>query len=268
MPLAEFQSMSSDPVPCAYHNSNEVKAYTDVPSFHSYMPGQELDAEIQRRLVHGYYACTSYTDAQIGRVLDALRKVGLDDNTIVVVWGDHGYHLGDHGLWSKLTNFEAPTRTLMMMSVPGMTRGQQCRTMTEFVDIYPTVCELAGIEPPSWIDGTSLVPVLKNPRKRIKKYAFMQANRREIQGYSIRDSRYRYVEWVRGFKTCLPFDERQIVGCEFYDYEEDPLETKNAVGDPKYERRIERMRKELRRFYAEQYASPMSAPIARMLGTD
>ena len=84
MPLAEFQSMSSDPVPCAYHNSNEVKAYTDVPSFHSYMPGQELDAEIQRRLVHGYYACTSYTDAQIGRVLDALRKVGLDDNTIVV----------------------------------------------------------------------------------------------------------------------------------------------------------------------------------------
>ena len=94
MPLAEFQSMSSDPVPCAYHNSNEVKAYTDVPSFHSYMPGQELDAEIQRRLVHGYYACTSYTDAQIGRVLDALRKVGLDDNTIVVVWGDHGYHLG------------------------------------------------------------------------------------------------------------------------------------------------------------------------------
>ena len=268
MPLAEFQSMSSDPVPCAYHNSNEVKAYTDVPSFHSYMPGQELDAEIQRRLVHGYYACTSYTDAQIGRVLDALRKVGLDDNTIVVVWGDHGYHLGDHGLWSKLTNFEAPTRTLMMMSVPGMTRGQQCRTMTEFVDIYPTVCELAGIEPPSWIDGTSLVPVLKNPRKRIKKYAFMQANRREIQGYSIRDSRYRYVEWVRGFKTCLPFDERQIVGCEFYDYEEDPLETKNAVGDPKYERRIERMRKELRRFYAEHYVSPMSAPIARMLGTD
>ena len=147
MPLAEFQSMSSDPVPCAYHNSNEVKAYTDVPSFHSYMPGQELDAEIQRRLVHGYYACTSYTDAQIGRVLDALRKVGLDDNTIVVVWGDHGYHLSDHGLWSKLTNFEAPTRTLLMMSVPGMTRGQQCRTMTEFVDIYPTVCELAGIPP-------------------------------------------------------------------------------------------------------------------------
>ena len=203
MPLAEFQSMSSDPVPCAYHNSNEVKAYTDVPSFHSYMPGQELDAEIQRRLVHGYYACTSYTDAQIGRVLDALRKVGLDDNTIVVVWGDHGYHLGDHGLWSKLTNFEAPTRTLLMMSVPGMTRGQQCRTMTEFVDIYPTVCELAGIEPPSWIDGTSLVPVLKNPRKRIKRYAFMQANRREIQGYSIRDSRYRYVDELKRMGVVL-----------------------------------------------------------------
>ncbi len=88
--IDEFRS-----VPCAYHNSNEVKAYTDVPSFHSYMPGQELDAEIQRRLVHGYYACTSYTDAQIGRVLDALRKVGLDDNTISS-WcgGDHGYHLG------------------------------------------------------------------------------------------------------------------------------------------------------------------------------
>lgn len=265
MPLAEFRTMSSDPVPCAYHNSNEVKAYTDVPSFHSYMPGQELDEEIQRRLVHGYYACTSYTDAQIGRVLDALEEAGLAENTVVVVWGDHGYHLGDHGLWSKLTNFEAPTRTLLMMSVPGMTGGGKCRTMTEFVDIYPTLCDLAGIEPPSWIDGVSLVPVLKNPRKSVKKYAFMQANRQEIQGYSIRDGRYRYVEWVRGFKTCLPFDEGQIVGCEFYDYGTDPLETRNAVKDPEYRGRIERMRGALRRFYAEQYASPMSAPIARML---
>ena len=84
-------------------------------------------------------------------------------------------------------------------------------------------------------------------------------------GYSIRDGRYRYVEWVRGFKTCLPFDEGQIVGCEFYDYGTDPLETRNAVKDPEYRGRIERMRGALRRFYAEQYASPMSAPIARML---
>ena len=119
--------------------------------------------------------------------------------------------------------------------------------------------------PPGGVDGVSLVPVWKKPRKSGKKYACMQANRQEIQGYSIRDGRYRYVEWVRGFKTCLPFDEEQVIGCEFYDYETDPLETTNAIADPKYKRRIERMRAELRRFYAEQYASPMSAPIARML---
>lgn len=265
MPLAEFRTMSANPVPCAYHNSNEVKAYTDVPAFHSYMPGQELDEPTQRRLVHGYYACASYTDAQIGRVLDALEEAGLAENTIVVVWGDHGYHLGDHGLWSKLTNFEAPTRTLLMISAPGMSAGKQCRTMTEFVDIYPTICDLAGVDAPEVIDGVSLKPVLKNPRKQVKEYAIMQANRQEIQGYSIRNERYRYVEWVRGFKTCLPFDPEQIVGCEFYDYEADPLETTNAIDDPKCKRQIEKMRAELRHFYDQQYASPMSAPIARML---
>lgn len=265
MPLAEMQGMAENPVLCAYHNSNEVKAYTDMPSFHSYVPGQELDAEIQRKLVHGYYACTSYVDAQLGRLLDALEEQGLADNTIVVVWGDHGYHLGDHGLWSKLTNFEAPTRTLLMIAAPGKTEGGKCRTITEFVDIYPTLCELAGVEAPPVIDGVSLVPTLRNPKAKVKEYAFMQANRQEIQGYSIRDGRYRYVEWVRGFKTCLPFDAEQIVGCEFYDYQTDSLETVNAVDDPRYKNQIGKMRSRLRRFYDEQYASPMSAPIAAMI---
>lgn len=264
MPLAEFRTMSENPILCAYHNSNEVKAYTDIPSFHSFMPGQELDEDIQKQLIHGYYACTSYTDAQIGKVLDALEENGLADNTIVVVWGDHGYHLGDHGLWSKLTNFEAPTRTLMMISAPGMQEGKKCRSITEFVDIYPTLCDLAGLDVPENLDGTSLVKVLKNPKTKVKDYAFMQANRQEIQGYSIRDGRYRYVEWVRGFKTCLEYDPSAVVGREFYDYTADPLETRNAIDDPKYRSQIKKMETRLHRFYQEQLESPMSEKIAEL----
>lgn len=262
MPLAEFRQMSADPVLCAYHNSNEVKAYTDIPSFHSFMPGEELDEDIQRQLIHGYYACASYTDAQIGKVLDALEDSGLAENTIVVVWGDHGYHLGDHGLWSKLTNFESPTRTVLMISAPDTKKGVKCRTMTEFVDVFPTLCELAGLVIPQGLDGTSLVRLMNNPKAKVKDYAFMQANRQEIQGYSIRDGRYRYVEWVRGFNTTMEFDPGQVVGREFYDYATDPLETENAVRDPRYRKQVKKMEERLHRFYEEQRESPACKAMA------
>lgn len=262
MPLAEFQQMSSDPVEYAYHPSNELKVYTDIPSFHSYVDTQHLDEQTQRRVIHAYYACVSYIDAQVGRVLDALERNGLADNTIIVLWGDHGYHLGDHGLWNKLTNFEQATRVCMMIAAPGMKQGVRSASLAEFLDIYPTLCQLAGCPAPENLDGVSLVPVLKNPKARVKEYAVSQYHRKEVQGYAIRDSRYRYVEWVGDFKTYMPFDGHEVVGRELYDYDNDPLERVNLADDPRYAKVVRKLSGELHAFYDRQYRSPMSAPIA------
>lgn len=118
MPVAEFQEMSTDPVEYAYHNSLELKGYSDIPPFESFVDTKHLDTETQKRLLHAYYACISYTDAQIGKVLEALEKEGLADNTIVIMFGDHGYHLGDHGMWNKLSDFEQSTHVPLIVSAP------------------------------------------------------------------------------------------------------------------------------------------------------
>ena len=129
------------------------------------------------RLLHAYYACISYTDAQVGKVLDALEKEGLADNTVVILYGDHGYHLGDHGLWNKMTNFDNATRVPLIVSAPGMKKGVKSASMVEFLDIFPTVCELTKTAHPQQLDGKSLVPVLKNPKAKIKDYAMSQYSR-------------------------------------------------------------------------------------------
>ena len=115
---------------------------------------------------------------------------------------------------------------------------------------------------PQGLDGTSLVRLMNNPKAKVKDYAFMQANRQEIQGYSIRDGRYRYVEWVRGFNTTMEFDPGQVVGREFYDYATDPLETENAVRDPRYRKQVKKMEERLHRFYEEQRESPACKAMA------
>ena len=112
-------------------------------------------------MIHGYYAATSYMDAQLGRVLDELDRLELGDNTIIVLWGDHGWHLGDHGMWCKHTNYEQATRAPLIFAVPGLPKGQRIRDIVEFVDIYPTLCDLAGIERPAQLQGDSLAGVLR-----------------------------------------------------------------------------------------------------------
>lgn len=261
-PLAEFQQMSSDPVYYAYHNSWEVKYYNDILPFFNYVDSKHLDTETQKRLIHGYYACVSYADAQIGKILKALDDAGLRENTIVVLWGDHGYHLGDHGLWNKCTNFENSTRTPMIFSVPGLKHDVKYNHVSEFVDIFPTLCELCGIDQPSGLDGVSLVPALKNQKKKVKDYAVSQYHRETIQGYAIRDERYRFVEWYDSFRTFVKFTNQKTVGCELYDYKTDPMETKNLAGDPRYASVVKRFRERLYAFYNEQYNSPHAQAVA------
>src|SRR5205814_9142562 len=129
-----------------------------------------------RTLIHGYHAAVSYVDAQIGRVLDELDRLGLSSNTIIMLWGDHGWHLGDHGMWCKHTNYEEATRIPLLMAAPGTTKpGTRSRAMVESVDIYPTLCELAGLPIPTNpqpLEGKSLVPVLKDPTIKSKEAVF------------------------------------------------------------------------------------------------
>lgn len=285
MPVAEFQDMASDDVEYAYHNSLEVKGYSDIPPFESYQDTKHLDRETQKRLLHAYYACISYTDAQIGKVLDALDREGLTDNTIVILYGDHGYHLGDHGLWNKMTNFENATRVPLIISVPGMKKDVKSDSMVEFLDVFPTVCELTSTAHPQQLDGTSLVPVLRNPKRKVKDYVMSQYSRtttenytistdtdlkgkakeleEDIMGYAIRDPRYRLVEWTKGFKTYMPFDEGKVISYQLFDYEKDPQERHNLANDPAYAPVVKKLKKQLREYYARSYSSPMSEPIAR-----
>lgn len=262
MPLAEYQQMSSDPVLYAYHPSNELKVYSDIPPFHSYEDTKHLDTATQKRVIHAYYACVSYIDAQIGKLLDELESQGIAENTVIILWSDHGYHLGDHGLWNKLTNFENSTKSALMICAPDFKRDIKTDAVTEFVDIFPTVCDLAGIEKPGYLDGESLINVMQYPEKSKTDYAFGQFSRGNIYGYSCRDSRYRLVEWIENFRTYLPLEGKKIAGIELYDYEKDPLETTNLANDPKYKRVLEKIKRELHSFYSEQFERSKHHPVA------
>jgi iduronate 2-sulfatase len=181
----------------------------------------------QRELIHAYYACVSYMDAQIGRVLDELDRLELAENTMIVVWGDHGWHLGDHGIWTKHTNYEQANRIPLIIVAPGVAKpGSATRQPSETVDIFPTLAELCGLPPPQGPqrkDGLSLTPVLRDPTRTVRDHAYHCYPRGERMGRAIRTERYRLVEWKR--PGAIP-DTAEL---ELYDYEMDPLETRNLA---------------------------------------
>ncbi len=185
------------------------------------------EISIQRKLLHGYYAAASYADAQIGKVLDALDSLGLAENTIVVLWGDHGWHLGDHGYWTKHTNYEQANRIPIIIRAPGVTKpGSVTRQLAETVDLFPTVADLAGLNPPSGpqpIDGVSLVSVLRNPSKLVRNHAYHCYPRGQQIGRAIRTDRYRLIEWKK------PGASEESAVFELYDYLQDPAETRNLA---------------------------------------
>lgn len=261
--IAQWPKKSIGGPDIAYHNSGEMRSYTDIFPIDSNAKKNGLLAlpeAKQRELIHGYYACISYIDAQIGKILITLKETGLDKNTIIVVWGDHGWHLGDHSLWNKHSNFEQATRVPLIFSVPGLTKGANYTQPVEFVDIYPTLVDLINLPIPKYMDGKSLVPALKDNNAKIKDYAISQYPRgagkgaREIMGYSLRDTQYRLTEWVGDFFTTAKiFDEKMVRAVELYDYVNDPLETKNLVEDPKMKPIVVKLRKQLHDYYNQQY---------------
>jgi len=198
-----------------------------------------LPEDLQRELLHGYYACTSYIDAQVGRLLDALKANGVADNTIIVFWGDHGWHLGDHGIWCKHTNYEQATRVPLIIADPKFgDKGGKSTSPVEFLDVFPTLVDLAGLPAAPGLQGASLRPILADPSAKVKDFAVSQFprqnGRQEIMGYAYRDDRYRYVEWVRSYDSKLG-KAGEMVARELYDYVKDPSEQRNLIDDPEYQ---------------------------------
>lgn len=233
----------------AYHNSGELRgAYTDMPKEGPIPP------EIELELLHGYYASTAYVDAQIGKVIDHLEKVGLRENTIVILWGDHGYHLGDHDLWNKHTNFEQATRSPLIIAGPGVNGGVVTRTPTEFLDIYPTLCAMAGLPMPDQkLDGINLQPLFTNPDTALRQAARSQYPRgrdeNKLMGYSIRSERFRLTEWIMSDYQSGQFNG-PTEALELYDYANDPGETVNLAGDPEFAQTVTQMRPLLRELFS------------------
>ncbi len=236
--LAPYQERSENAVSLAYHNSGELMAYTDVPEFASFSDVKNLtmDEHKQRELIHGYYASTSYMDAQLGIVLDALKASGADKNTIIVLWGDHGWHLGDHGLWCKHTNFEQATRVPFLIVDPRAKGGKRITAPVELLDIYPTLCDYAQITPSDRVLGGSLRNFVEQgvAAKDDKPYAVSQYPRGMAMGYSLRTERYRYTVWVEWDKKTTASGNK-VKAVELYDYKVDPHEMNNVAKDKEYQ---------------------------------
>lgn len=203
----------------------ELNNYEPVPE------NPPLGSDLERSLIQGYYAAVSYMDAQLGRVLDELDRLQLAEQTIIVLWGDHGWHLGDHGMWTKHTNYEQANRIPLIVVAPGVAApGSSTRQPAETVDVLPTLVELAGLPKltgPQPMDGLSLVPVLRDPAVRVRDHAThafpRQRDGKPVMGRAIRTERYRLVEWK---KPGAPPDTADL---ELYDYQEDPQESRNLA---------------------------------------
>lgn len=199
----------------------EMRVYEGIPE-------GSIPEGLARQLKHGYYAATSYMDAQVGKVLDELERLELHKNTIVILWGDHGWKLGEHDAWCKHSNVENDTNAPLLISVPGLKHaGQRTDALVEFVDIYPTLSELAGLPLPAHLEGLSFKPVLAEPQRPWKSAAFSQYPRQGMMGYSMRTDRYRYTEWQNR-------NSREIQARELYDHRTDPQENINLAHQPDY----------------------------------
>jgi arylsulfatase A-like enzyme len=216
------------------HNFAELRTYSDIPK------QGPIPDDKARELIRAYYAATSYTDAQVGKLLEALDRNGFRDNTIVILWGDHGWQLGEHGLWCKHSNFEIAARAPLILSAPKQPkRGTKTNALVEFVDVYPTLVELAGLAKPDGLEGASLVPLMENPDRTWKSAAFSQYPRAGgIMGHSMRTDRYRFTAWGK------PGEEPSAL--ELYDHQNDPSETENLAKRPDHFALVEKLRAQLK----------------------
>jgi len=218
----------------AFHNFGELRNYGNIPR------RGKIKKALAKELIHGYYACVSYVDAQIGLVLDELKRLELDDDTIVILWGDHGWNLGDHKLWSKHVTFETALRTPLIIKVPGKTKGQKTDAITEFIDVYPSLAELAGLQIPKTVDGKSFVPII-NGEKSKKDWAVSKFK----DAVTLIKGDLFYTEWTDDKGIAY---ERML-----FDHKTDPLELDNLAEKPQYREKVKALAVELRAKWGKDF---------------
>ena len=194
-----------------------------------------LKEDFAKQLIHGYYACVSYTDAQIGKVLDTLDELGLSDDTIVVLTSDHGFSLMEHNRWSKHNLFNVENRVPLMIRVPGLTQKAQSQSYVELIDLYPTIAELVGFETPERVEGTSLVKNLKDPSLISKTVGYS----RIWNGDMVVSPNYLYAEWRRN-------EEGNVYDNMLYDLKADSLEMYNIADQPKYRKLVDSLSQQIK----------------------
>ena len=218
----------------AFTNWAELRSYSDIPDV------GPCDEAKTRELIHGYYACVSYTDAQVGKILAELDRLDLRKDTIIIIWGDHGWKLGEYSQWSKHTNFELDTHVPMILSDPDYPKGIRVKALTEFVDIYPTLAALCGLPVAKDLEGVSMVPLLTDPQRSWKKAAFSQYPRpHNMMGYSMRTDQYRYNEWIDR-KTL------EVKFTELYDLKNDPLCKECIDAKPEYKELVAKLHEQMK----------------------
>ncbi|KAK6172185.1 hypothetical protein SNE40_015903 [Patella caerulea] len=239
--------------PIAWSKYWELLIYKDIAELQvSGQPNTSLPRDVVMNLRRAYYSSISYIDNEVGRVLQELKMLGLEDNTIVSFLGDHGWQLGEHGEWCKHTNFEDALHAPMMIRVPGITDGGiVSERLTEFVDLFPTLVESAGFTPLTLCsevnstktilcrEGASLMPLMQNPTRKWKSAAFSQypryLNGLLIMGYSVRNDKFRYTEWVQfNRKPSFKPNWNILYGAELYDHTTDPGENFNRADEAEY----------------------------------
>tara|TARA_R110002049_G_scaffold211595_3_gene382552 strand:+ start:2902 stop:4362 length:1461 start_codon:yes stop_codon:yes gene_type:complete len=219
----------------AFHNFGELRNYYGIPK-----DRKPLDDELAKTLIHGYYACVSYVDAQIGRVLKELEDLGLAENTIVVLWGDHGWNLGNHKLWAKHVTFESSLRTPLIVKVPNLTKGEKNSNIVEYIDVYPTLCELVGVKKPAHLQGVSLSPLF-NGKTLDKDYAVSKFK----DAVTLIKGNLFYTEWTNNLGE--PYARM------LFDHTNDPLELDNLAEKEAYQEKVKYLAKELRAKWGKDF---------------
>lgn len=228
IPLPDNQDPPKDAPNFAARSGDDFYWYDKVPE------DRKITPEFGRQCLHGYLAAVSYIDAQVGRLLDTLAQTGLEKNTLVIFWGDHGYYMGEHGWWGgKHNNYEGATRAPLIVSLPGPgTRGAKCDALVEFVDIYPSLADICGLPAPNGTEGKSFKPLLENPAGSTKTASHSWYPKGGYQGVAMRTDRWRFVEWRKPGQPSL---------YELYDHRSDPQENQNLANKPEHTETVRKL---------------------------
>lgn len=236
IPLASNPFVPNNSPIMSMNSMYELKGY-DGFSHLEHPTKNTIGADTARILKHGYYASVSYVDAQIGKIIQKLKDLDIYDNTVIIIWGDHGWKLGEHNSWCKQSNYNIDIHTPMIIYSPNQkNKGKQTFAITELVDMFPSLCEMCGIEVPDYMEGTSFVPLFEDPDKEWKTAAFSQFHRRpritpdgkRYMGYSMKTNKYHYVEWY--YWDNENKQKGEYVTNELYDNQIDPDENENIAG--------------------------------------